>query len=172
MGNLKSNAIYNPDEIRNPPPTNMIEQERDSDLEKYIRGNIVPRTSSFADTLIGSLQRNMKSENSLTNVQLLPQNLALRDLGTPSCVANPPRGLCRCRFQLLPPNQSFNRVHHNSRSTSRPDQRAPSLNPLRPLPKLCLDRRLSGTILRPCPVLPRTHRCPFNTLPIQRLHNR
>ncbi|KAF9647093.1 ArfGap-domain-containing protein [Thelephora ganbajun] len=37
MGNVKSNAIYNPDEIRNPPPTNMIEQERDSDLEKYIR---------------------------------------------------------------------------------------------------------------------------------------
>jgi len=40
MGNIKSNAIFNPDEIRNPPPTNMIEQERDSDLEKYIRGKI------------------------------------------------------------------------------------------------------------------------------------
>ncbi|KAI0654163.1 hypothetical protein C8Q70DRAFT_1048137 [Cubamyces menziesii] len=37
MGNVKSNAHYNPDEIRNPPPTNMIESERDSDLEKYIR---------------------------------------------------------------------------------------------------------------------------------------
>lgn len=38
MGNVKSNMHYNPDEIRNPLPTNMIEQERDSDLEKYIRG--------------------------------------------------------------------------------------------------------------------------------------
>ena len=37
-GNLKSNAHYNPNEVRNPPPTNMIEQERDSELEKYIRG--------------------------------------------------------------------------------------------------------------------------------------
>ncbi|KAI8972423.1 hypothetical protein BD414DRAFT_517975 [Trametes punicea] len=37
MGNVKSNAHYNPDEIRNPPPTNMIESERDSELEKYIR---------------------------------------------------------------------------------------------------------------------------------------
>ncbi|KIM92379.1 hypothetical protein PILCRDRAFT_121323 [Piloderma croceum F 1598] len=37
-GNLNSNAYYNPDEVRNPPPTNMIEQERDSELEKYIRG--------------------------------------------------------------------------------------------------------------------------------------
>src|ERR1700691_1877010 len=36
-GNLKSNAYYNPNEVRNPPPTNMIEQERDSELEKYIR---------------------------------------------------------------------------------------------------------------------------------------
>jgi len=43
MGNDKSNAIYNPNEIRNPPPTNMIEQERDSDLEKYIRGKNNPR---------------------------------------------------------------------------------------------------------------------------------
>ena len=42
MGNVKSNAIYNPNETRNPPPTNMIEQERDSDLEKYIRGNNDP----------------------------------------------------------------------------------------------------------------------------------
>ncbi|KAI0080441.1 ArfGap-domain-containing protein [Panus rudis PR-1116 ss-1] len=37
MGNIKSNAIYNPDEIKHPPPPNMIDSERDSDLEKYIR---------------------------------------------------------------------------------------------------------------------------------------
>ena len=45
MGNLKSNAIFNPNETRNPPPTNMVEQERDSDLEKYIRGKHDPKTS-------------------------------------------------------------------------------------------------------------------------------
>jgi hypothetical protein len=37
-GNTKSNAYFNPNEVKHPPPTNMIEQERDSDLEKYIRG--------------------------------------------------------------------------------------------------------------------------------------
>jgi hypothetical protein len=37
MGNLKSNRIFNPDEMRNRPPTNMEESERDSELEKYIR---------------------------------------------------------------------------------------------------------------------------------------
>ncbi|KAI0320420.1 putative GTPase activating protein for Arf-domain-containing protein [Amylostereum chailletii] len=36
-GNIKSNSYYNPDEVRNPPPTNMIDSERDSDLEKFIR---------------------------------------------------------------------------------------------------------------------------------------
>ncbi|EPQ51947.1 ArfGap-domain-containing protein [Gloeophyllum trabeum ATCC 11539] len=36
-GNIKSNAYYNPDETRHPPPANMMEAERDSELEKYIR---------------------------------------------------------------------------------------------------------------------------------------
>ncbi|KAH9886234.1 hypothetical protein C8Q73DRAFT_284011 [Cubamyces lactineus] len=56
MGNLKSNAHYNPDEIRNPPPTNMIESERDSELEKYIRSkyeykSFRPRAAKVAELL-------------------------------------------------------------------------------------------------------------------------
>ena len=38
IGNVKSNQTHNPDEVRNPPPTNMIDMERDSELEKFIRG--------------------------------------------------------------------------------------------------------------------------------------
>lgn len=37
VGNTNSNHTYNPDEVRNPPPTNMIDAERDSELEKFIR---------------------------------------------------------------------------------------------------------------------------------------
>lgn len=37
IGNIKANQQWNPDEVRNPPPTNMEESERDSELEKYIR---------------------------------------------------------------------------------------------------------------------------------------
>ncbi|KAJ9479517.1 ADP-ribosylation factor GTPase-activating protein effector protein 2 [Pseudozyma hubeiensis] len=37
VGNVRSNRKYNPDEMRNRPPTNMEESERDSELEKYIR---------------------------------------------------------------------------------------------------------------------------------------
>ncbi|OJA16539.1 hypothetical protein AZE42_00644 [Rhizopogon vesiculosus] len=36
-GNIKSNNLYNPDEARHPPPTNMMEAERDSEIEKFIR---------------------------------------------------------------------------------------------------------------------------------------
>lgn len=36
-GNIKSNAFYNPDDARHPPPTNMMEAERDSEIEKFIR---------------------------------------------------------------------------------------------------------------------------------------
>lgn len=36
-GNVKCNAYYNPNEARNPPPANMSEFERDSELEKFIR---------------------------------------------------------------------------------------------------------------------------------------
>ncbi|KZV75658.1 ArfGap-domain-containing protein [Peniophora sp. CONT] len=58
MGNTKANALYNPDEVRHPPPTNMIDSERDSELEKFIRnkyefkkflnrsGTAQPRTST------------------------------------------------------------------------------------------------------------------------------
>jgi stromal membrane-associated protein len=38
VGNVRSNRTYNPDEMKHPPPTNMMESERDSELEKFIRG--------------------------------------------------------------------------------------------------------------------------------------
>ncbi|KAH9465790.1 hypothetical protein Pst134EA_013654 [Puccinia striiformis f. sp. tritici] len=37
LGNIKSNQIYIPNGARNPPPTDLEESERDSQLEKYIR---------------------------------------------------------------------------------------------------------------------------------------
>jgi stromal membrane-associated protein len=37
VGNNASNAIYNPNEQKNPPPTSTDSSERDSEMEKYIR---------------------------------------------------------------------------------------------------------------------------------------
>lgn len=54
-GNIKSNDLYNPDEIKHPPPTNMIDSERDSELEKYIRCEFTPVPStSHLDRSCGS----------------------------------------------------------------------------------------------------------------------
>ena len=38
IGNINSNKIYNPNELRNPPPPDLEETERDSEMEQYIRG--------------------------------------------------------------------------------------------------------------------------------------
>jgi len=37
-GNTKSNAIYNPNENKYPPPVSTMDGERDSEMEQYIRG--------------------------------------------------------------------------------------------------------------------------------------
>ncbi|EUC61425.1 GTPase activating protein for Arf protein [Rhizoctonia solani AG-3 Rhs1AP] len=47
MGNTASNAKWNPNESRHPPPTNMEESERDSEMEKYIRAKY--ETKKFLD---------------------------------------------------------------------------------------------------------------------------
>ncbi|CAE6479578.1 unnamed protein product [Rhizoctonia solani] len=47
MGNIASNAKWNPNESRHPPPTNMEESERDSEMEKYIRAKY--ETKKFLD---------------------------------------------------------------------------------------------------------------------------
>ncbi|CAE6483950.1 unnamed protein product [Rhizoctonia solani] len=47
MGNIASNAKWNPNESRHPPPTNLEESERDSEMEKYIRAKY--ETKKFLD---------------------------------------------------------------------------------------------------------------------------
>ncbi|KAH8101762.1 hypothetical protein BXZ70DRAFT_74502 [Cristinia sonorae] len=47
IGNLNSNFVFNPNERRHPPPINAIDQERDSELEKFIRSKY--EFKSFVD---------------------------------------------------------------------------------------------------------------------------
>lgn len=68
VGNIKSNQKYNPDEVRNPPPTNMIDAERDSDLEKFIRG----RSRSLPSN--AKLTRAIYDTNRQVRVQTLRQS--------------------------------------------------------------------------------------------------
>ncbi|KAF5350682.1 hypothetical protein D9756_008690 [Leucocoprinus leucothites] len=57
MGNIKSNAIYNPNEVRNPPPPRLDDPGRDNDLEQYIRSKYEYRRfvdkSAFVATKLG-----------------------------------------------------------------------------------------------------------------------
>ncbi|KAG9080984.1 hypothetical protein FRC06_005955 [Ceratobasidium sp. 370] len=47
IGNINANAKWNPNEARHPPPTNLEESERDSEMEKYIRAKY--ETKRFMD---------------------------------------------------------------------------------------------------------------------------
>ena len=69
VGNIKSNQMYNPDEVRNPPPTNMIDAERDSELEKFIRG----RSRSLSSK--AKLTRHQQTSTS-SNASSVEQRLA------------------------------------------------------------------------------------------------
>ncbi|KAJ6463959.1 hypothetical protein C8R45DRAFT_1024739 [Mycena sanguinolenta] len=46
-GNIKSNLFYNPNETRHPPPPNLMDGERDSEMEQYIRSKY--EYKSFVD---------------------------------------------------------------------------------------------------------------------------
>ena len=61
IGNVKSNAKYNPDEARYPPPANLIDSERDSELEKYIRGNYFCSDSICTESNIAAAKYEFKT---------------------------------------------------------------------------------------------------------------
>lgn len=86
VGNIKSNQMYNPDEVRNPPPTNMIDAERDSELEKFIRG----RSRSLSSK--AKLTRAMYD----TNRQVRVQTLRRSSKDWPDR-HQPTRSICGCR---------------------------------------------------------------------------
>jgi stromal membrane-associated protein len=52
IGNVNSNAIYNPNELRHPPPPNLEDSERDSETEQYIRCKKLFHSNSIDSLLI------------------------------------------------------------------------------------------------------------------------
>lgn len=70
VGNINANAYYNPDEKRHPPPTNFIETERDSELEKYIRGSYSYYTY-FCSLVANVCQSKIR-------VQIIPEACSIR----------------------------------------------------------------------------------------------
>ena len=79
-GNIKSNALYNPDEIRHPPPTIMTDSERDSELEIYIRGDLSIVCQLIYSDPIVYVQTSMSTEDLLAGRGLSLLISGLRDL--------------------------------------------------------------------------------------------
>lgn len=150
MGNVKSNAHFNPDEIKHPPPTNMIEQERDSDLEKYIRGKYEFKKFVDKSAIVAAHLGTSASKASVSR----PKSTPLTSSGTtgPSAppkfdtkvLPPPPRGPVsrsasqpipsrRPRTQTLPKSNSvwddLLSLETSSKDTSLPLQFAPQPSP-------------------------------------------
>ncbi|KAJ3507376.1 hypothetical protein NLJ89_g6340 [Agrocybe chaxingu] len=72
MGNRKSNAIYNPNELKHPPPPNLEDSERDSEIEQYIRAKyeyrkFIDRSALVASKLGPSRSATMMSARSVSS---------------------------------------------------------------------------------------------------------
>ncbi|KXN88436.1 UBA domain-containing protein 3 [Leucoagaricus sp. SymC.cos] len=66
MGNSKSNAIYNSNEVRNPPPPRLDDPARDNDLEQYIRSKYEYRRFIDRNALVASKLGPSRSASSVT----------------------------------------------------------------------------------------------------------
>ncbi|KAG7442866.1 ArfGap-domain-containing protein [Guyanagaster necrorhizus] len=87
MGNVKSNAIYNPNEIRHPPPPSLMDPERDSDLEQYIRSKYEYKRFLDKSALVAS---KLGPSRSVRSISPRPQTTPLKKpTTTPTNVSRP-----------------------------------------------------------------------------------
>ncbi|KAH0831070.1 hypothetical protein J3R83DRAFT_13597 [Lanmaoa asiatica] len=75
-GNIKSNVLYNPNEARHPPPTNMMDSERDSELERFIRSKY--EFKRFMDRKSGSTSQQPVADRT-ASITSRPRSTPLTD---------------------------------------------------------------------------------------------
>ena len=157
-GNVKSNSYYNPDEKRHPPPTNMVDSERDSELEKFIRGarsynTLKPPVSS------APMQPNMSSSLSSTAGPLPLRSLVPR---SPRAGYHPAPSPVRKRHPLLRRPQRHP-CHHLCLPRTHPQPLRWLRHPHQPNPHYLLRRSgLHRSLCQvPRPPSLRNHRSPL-----------
>ncbi|KAJ2915728.1 hypothetical protein MD484_g4665, partial [Candolleomyces efflorescens] len=84
MGNTKSNGIYNPNELRNPPPPNLEDGERDSEMEQYIRAKYEYRKYMDRNALVASKLGPSRSSTSMPRSASSPLTTNARSSTLPS----------------------------------------------------------------------------------------
>ncbi|KAI0729461.1 hypothetical protein C8Q72DRAFT_828440 [Fomitopsis betulina] len=113
-GNIKSNSYYIPDEKRFPPPTNMVDSERDSELEKFIRAKYEYKSFINRGAAAAALLGPSKSASRLTSSPQPRSQTAPIPTTAPSTSVPPP----------LPPKQDS--------SPALPSPAVPSSAPAQP----------------------------------------
>ncbi|KAF8208138.1 hypothetical protein K438DRAFT_1813482 [Mycena galopus ATCC 62051] len=66
IGNLKSNQYHNPNEARHPPPPNLMDGERDSEMEQYIRSKYEYKSFVDRSALVASKLGPSRSASSVS----------------------------------------------------------------------------------------------------------
>ncbi|KAG9226606.1 hypothetical protein CCMSSC00406_0006169 [Pleurotus cornucopiae] len=142
-GNLKSNAYYNPNESRNPPPTRMMENERDSELELFIRSKYEHKRFIDKSALVAA-------KLGPSRAAPVPASQASRAVsspivaGTPTLSSQSALGINRPSTSALPETSSIAARQPAARSASHP--LPPSTVPLnqqymKPMPPLPSEAR-------------------------------
>ncbi|KAJ7481462.1 hypothetical protein FB451DRAFT_1350637 [Mycena latifolia] len=65
-GNIKSNQLYNPNEARHPPPPNLMDGERDSEMEQFIRSKYEYKSFLDRSALVASKLGPSRSASSVS----------------------------------------------------------------------------------------------------------
>lgn len=135
VGNIKSNEMYNRDEVRHPPPANMIDVARDSEIEKFIRDKyefkrFVSRTDRAAVVAshLGP-SRSVSSARSSTSSSSFPPSPTRNRTHTlpppkPSIPPATSAPVAPTRTETVPPSTSANTTmsHSVSQPVSQPAQ--------------------------------------------------
>ncbi|KAJ8517140.1 hypothetical protein ONZ45_g5627 [Pleurotus djamor] len=100
-GNVKSNAYYNPNEALHPPPTTMMDNERDSELEQHIRSKYEYKRFMNKPSMLGPPSRSMQ------NASVQPPSRAVSNpvsipTSTPSSSAQTGLGINRPLTSSIP----------------------------------------------------------------------
>ncbi|KAJ7845930.1 hypothetical protein B0H13DRAFT_2209080 [Mycena leptocephala] len=89
-GNIKSNLFYNPNETRHPPPPNLMDGERDSEMEQFIRSKYEYKSFIDRSALVASKLGPSRSASSVSPRPAPAPSTASSTLSNSSSASKPP----------------------------------------------------------------------------------
>ncbi|KAJ6590949.1 hypothetical protein DFH09DRAFT_1138168 [Mycena vulgaris] len=123
-GNIKSNQFYNPNEARHPPPPNLMDGERDSEMEQFIRSKYEYKSFVDRSTLVASKLGPSRSASSVPPRRPSPSpgNSNSGPSVTSSVSTSPSVPPVRSNTTVPPPNMAPTRSFSQPLPASQPQQ--------------------------------------------------